>query len=355
MIIAVNQNPEHPSTISRRALAGLAASVAVASAQPPAALIKPRALREGDTVAVIMPSTPVPDPDRLALVKPTIEFFGLKLKAGRFLGKRTAAFAPSIDERVADLHDAFSDPEVKAVFPVGGGYGTMQILDRIDYALIRRHPKIFTGYSDITAMHLAFHKLAGLVTFHSPVVLSSFTPYSQGQFRKALFETKPIGVVANPAEANPLRPHHPWRTVRPGVAKGTLTGGNLTLISHTMGTPYEIDTTGKILFIEDVGEDTYSIDRMLMQLHLAGKLDRAAGVVWGECSDCGPGNCRTSSASPFTLGETVDNILARLKVPVLAGLTIGHSADQATLPLGVRATLDAGKGQLIVEEAGATA
>jgi muramoyltetrapeptide carboxypeptidase len=355
VIIAVNQNPEHSSTISRRALAGLAASVAVASAQPQPALIKPRVLREGDKVAVIMPSTPVPDPDRLALVKPTIEFFGLKLKTGRFLGKRTAGFAPSIDERVADLHDAFSDPEVKAVFPVGGGYGTMQILDRIDYALIRRNPKIFTGYSDITAMHLAFHKLAGLVTFHSPVVLSSFTPYSQGQFRKALFETKPIGVVANPAEANPLRPHHPWRTVRPGVAKGKLVGGNLTLISHTMGTPYEIDSTGKILFIEDVGEDTYSIDRMLMQLHLAGTLDRAAGVVWGECSDCGPGQCRTSAASPFTLGETVDNILARLKVPVLAGLTIGHTADQATLPLGVRATLDADNGRLIVEEAGATA
>ena len=354
VIIPVNQNPQHPLTISRRALAGLAAA-SVAAAQAPPGLVKPRVLNPGDTVAVIMPSTPVPDPDRLALVKPTIEFFGLKLKPGRFLGKRTTAFAPSIDERVADLHEAFSDPDVKAVFPVGGGYGTMQILDRIDYALIRRNPKIFTGYSDITAMHLAFHKLAGLVTFHSPVVLSAFTPYSQTQFRKALFETKPIGVVGNPPEANALRPHHPWRTVRPGTAKGALVGGNLTLVSHTMGTPYEIDTAGKILFIEDVGEDTYSIDRMMMQLHLAGKFEQAAGVVWGECNDCGPGTCHTSTASPFTLGETVDNILARLKVPVLAGLTIGHTADQATLPLGVRATLDATKGQLIVEEAGVTA
>ena len=285
------------------------------------------------------------------MVKPTIEFFGLRLKAGRSLGKRTSGFAPSIDERVADVHEAFSDPEVKAVFPVGGGYGTMQILDRLDYGLIRRNPKIFTGYSDITAMHLAFHKLAGLTTFHSPVVLSSFTPYSQSQFRKALFETKPIGLVTNPPEPNPLRPHHPWRAVRPGVAKGALTGGNLTLIAHTMGTPYEIDTRGRIFFIEDVGEDTYAIDRMLMQLHLAGKFEQAAGVVWGECSDCGPGTCRTSSASPFTLGETVDNILARLKIPVLAGLVIGHTADQATLPLGVMATLDAGKGQLTIEEA----
>ncbi len=331
----------------------MAASAQDAPASP--GLVKPRALRAGDTVAVIMPSTPVPDPDRLAMVKPTIEYFGLKLKAGRYLGKRTAAFAPSIDERVADLHDAFSDPEVKAVFPLGGGYGTMQILDRIDYALIRRNPKVFTGYSDITAMHLAFHKLAGLVTFHGPMMLSAFTGYSQSHYRKALFETKPIGVVANPAEANLLRPQHRLRTVRPGVAKGVLVGGNLTLVAHTMGTPYEIDTRGKILFLEDVGEDTYSIDRMLMQLHLAGKFEQAAGVIWGECNDCGPGTCRASSASPFTLGETVDNLLARLKVPVLAGLTIGHTADQATLPMGVRATLDADKGQLTIEESGVTA
>jgi muramoyltetrapeptide carboxypeptidase len=349
----VNQNSKHSLTISRRALAGLAATAWAQQTAP--GLIKPRMLRAGDTVAVIMPSTPVPDPDRLALVKPTIEYFGLKLKQGRFLGKRTAAFAPSLDERVADLHEAFEDPEVKAVFPVGGGYGTMQILDRIDYGLIRRNPKIFTGYSDITAMHLAFHKLAGLVTFHCPLVLSAFTPYTQTQFRRALFEPKPIGIVANPPEPNPLRPHHPWRTVRPGTASGPLVGGNLTLVSHTMGTPYEIDTAGKLLFLEDVGEDTYSVDRMLMQLHLAGKFEQAAGVVWGECSDCGPGTCRTSAASPFTLGETVDNLLARLKVPVLAGLTIGHTADQASLPLGVRATLDASKGRLIIEESGVTA
>jgi muramoyltetrapeptide carboxypeptidase len=204
-------------------------------------------------------------------------------------------------------------------------------------------------------MHLAFQKLAGLVTFHSPVVLSAFTPYTQTHFRKALLEAKPIGVIANPPEPNALRPRHPWRTVRPGTARGALVGGNLTLVAHTMGTPYEIDTAGKILFIEDVGEDTYAIDRMLIQLHLAGKFEQAAGVVWGECSDCGPGTCRTSSASPFSLGETVDNVFSRLKVPVLAGLAIGHTADQATLPLGVRAMLDADKGQLIIEESATTA
>lgn len=342
----------HPFPLSRRAALQIGlSSLSFAQTPPRPALRKPRALQPGDTVAVIMPSTPVPDPDRLANVQRTIDFFGLKLKPGRSLGKRTSSFAQSIGDRVADLHEAFQDPAVKAVFPIGGGYGTMQILDRIDYSIIERNPKIFTGYSDITAMHLAFHRLAGLVTFHSPVVLSSFSPYTQDLFRRALFQPQPIGPIRNPPESNPLRPAHPWRTIRPGKARGPLVGGNLTLISTTLGTPYEIDTRGRILFLEDVGEETYSIDRMLIQLHLAGKLRDCLGVVWGECSECGPGPWRPSTSSPFTLGETIDNILGRLDVPVLAGLTIGHTPDQATLPLGVMATLDASQGELLIEEA----
>jgi muramoyltetrapeptide carboxypeptidase len=324
---------------------------AAAGGQP---LVKPKALKEGDTVGVIMPSTHVPDPDRLAAVARTVEHFGLKLKRGRYLGRRAWNFRQSIEERAAELHDLFRDPEVKAVMPVRGGYGTMQFLDRIDYDLIRKNPKIFTGYSDITAMHLAFHRLAGLVTFHSPVILSDFTDYTQQQFRKALFEAKPIGRIANPAESNALRPKHPWRTIRGGRAKGRLTGGNLTLVCATLGTPYEIETEGRILFLEDVDEEAYSIDRMLTQLWLAGKLQKAAGVVWGECADCGPQEPQPSSATPFTLGETMDHMLGRLEVPVVAGLTIGHTADQATLPLGVMAWLDSGRGELVIEEAATT-
>jgi muramoyltetrapeptide carboxypeptidase len=347
----MNEKPLHTTSLTRRNLLGMA-SMPLAMAQRGAPeLLKPRALAPGDTVAVIMPSTPVPDPDRLASVERTLAHFGLKLKKGRYLGRRTTSFPQSIDERVAELHEAFADPDVKGVFPVGGGYGTMQILDRLDFSIIRRHPKIFTGYSDITALHLAFHKIAGLVTFHSPVVLSAFSPYSQDYFRRALFEPRPLGVVRNPAETNPIRPQHPWRTVRPGTARGRLVGGNLTLISTTLGTPWEIDTRGRIFFIEDVGEETYSIDRMLTQLHLAGKFRDCVGVVWGECADCGPGVYKPSTATPFTLGETIDNLLGRLDVPVLSGLTIGHTADQATLPLGVMATLDATRGELTIEEA----
>jgi muramoyltetrapeptide carboxypeptidase len=315
-------------------------------------LLKPRVLRPGDTVGLITPSTYVADPDKLVLVERTIKHFGLKMKMGANVRKRTGYLGGSVQERLDDLHAAFSDPDVNAVFAIRGGYGSPQLLDRINYSLIRSHPKIFLGYSDITAMHLAIQRKAGLVTFHGPVTLSRFSGYTQDHLRKALFETAPVGSVTNPPETNDLRPEHLLRTIRPGTARGPLMGGNLTLIAATMGTPYQIDTRGKILFLEDVGEQPYSIDRMLTQLRLAGKLDAAAGVVFGECSECEPREFKPSFESTFSLGEVLDNILGGLKIPVMTGLTIGHTADQLTLPLGVMASMDAGKGELIIEESG---
>ena len=313
-------------------------------------LLKPRALKPGDTVGLITPSTFVSDPDRIALAARTIEYFGLKMKMGQNVRKQTGYVGGTIAQRVSDLHDMFRDPEVKAVFTIRGGYGSAQLLDDIDYDLIRRNPKVFLGFSDITAMHLAIHRKTGLVTFHGPVTLSKFTGYTQEHFRRAMFETKPIGSVTNPPASDPLRPSHTLRTVKPGKARGQLVGGNLSLIASLMGTPYEIDTRGKILFIEDVGEQPYSIDRMLTQLRLAGKLRDAVGIIFGECEDCRRSDYKPSFDATFTLGEVVDNILGDLKIPVLSGLTIGHTDDQLTLPLGVMATLDADKGELVIEE-----
>jgi muramoyltetrapeptide carboxypeptidase len=246
----------------------------------------------------------------------------------------------------------FRDPEVRAVFAIRGGYGSAQMLDRIDYELVRRNPKIFLGYSDITALHLAINKFARLVTFHGPMPLASFPDYTIAHWRRALFDSKPLGTLAVPASTNELRPAHSTRTVRAGRARGPLIGGNLTLIATTMGTPYEIDTRGAILFLEDVEEEPYSIDRMLTQLRLAGKLSEAAGVIFGECRNCRPREFRPSYESTFTLGEVLENILGSLKVPVFSGLTVGHTEDQLTLPLGVMVTMDADKGELSVDESG---
>jgi muramoyltetrapeptide carboxypeptidase len=314
------------------------------------AALRPRALREGDLVGLITPSAYVSDPDSLALAESTVKYFGLRARMGRNVGKRTGYLGGSVEERVEDLHEMFQDPEVKAVFAVRGGYGASQLLDRLDYDLIRRHPKIFLGFSDITALHLAIGKRTGLVTFHGPVVLSGFSSYTQNWFRKALFSAAPLGVVTNPPEPNPLRPAHTLRTVRPGRGRGPLVGGNLTLISTTMGTPFEIETRGCILFLEDVGEEPYRIDRMLTQLRLAGKFEGVAGVIIGECHDCGPREFQPSFESTFSAGEILDRILGKLEAPVLSGLTIGHTDDQVTLPEGVMSTLDADRQELAIEQ-----
>ena len=315
-------------------------------------LIKPKALRAGDTVGVIAPGTAVPDPDRLALVEPTLKFFGLRMKLGRYVAHGSGYVSRSINERLDDLHAMFRDPEVQAVFCIRGGYGSMQLLDRIDYDLIRHNPKVFVGYSDITALHLAINRHAGLVTFHGPIVLSSFTDYTQQSFRQALFSTQPAGKLTNPPERNQLRPAHPLRTIRSGTASGQLVGGNLSLITALMGTPYEIETRGRILFLEDTGEEPYRIDRMLTQLRLAGKLSEAAAIVFGECSDCAPRDYQPSFAWDSSLGEVLDNILGTARGPVFTGLTIGHTADQLTLPLGAQATLNADEQTLELKEAG---
>jgi len=313
-------------------------------------LVRPAALREGDTVGLITPAAYVSDPDRLLRARRTVEYFGLRPKFGKNVGRRAGYLGGSTVERVADLHEMFEDQAVKAVWAIRGGVGSTQLLDRIDYALMRQHPKIFIGYSDITALHLAIQKRCGLITFHGPVVVSPFSEFTETHFRRALFETKPLGSLSNPPAARRLRPQHPLRTVKPGRARGRLAGGNLSLICATMGTPFEIDTRGCLLLLEDVDEEPYSIDQMLTQLRLAGKLDGVAGILFGECSNCRPRDYKPGFESSFSVGEVIDQILGDLKVPILSGLVFGHTDDQLTIPLGVTATLDADKGELIVEE-----
>lgn len=308
----------------------------------------PKALKPGDTVGLITPSSYVSDPDELAFAKQFCEFFGLKWKMGKNVGQRYGYLAGTAHQRVEDLNAMFGDPAIAGIFCIRGGYGSAQMLEGLDYDLIRRNPKVFLGYSDITALHTAIGNKTGLVTFHGPVSLSHLTEWSQQHLRSAIFETKPIGIVKNPPEPNPLRPGHTMRTVRSGTARGVLTGGNLTLLTTTMGTPYEVDTAGKILLMEDIGEDIYRIDRMFTQMKLAGKLKAAAGIVVGECKDCPP----PGHDSAYSLGEVIDYLLGDLGIPVLYGLSFGHTIDQVTLPLGVMASLDADKQTLTVEGAG---
>ncbi len=306
----------------------------------------PRVLKRGDTVGLITPSSYVSDPDELDFAKRFCKFFGLELKMGKHVGARFGYLAGTAKERTDDLHAMFADPSIRAVFCIRGGYGSAQMLPLIDFDLIRRNPKIFLGYSDITALHVAIGRKTGLVTFHGPVSLSHASTWTQQHLIKALFETAALGLQSNPPDGNPLQPSHSLRTIKGGKASGALSGGNLTLLSTTLGTPWEVETEGRVLVFEDIGEDIYRIDRMITQLRLAGKLQKAAAIVIGECKDCPP----PGHSSAYALGEVLDYLLSDLGIPVYYGLSFGHTTDQVTLPMGVRATVDADAQTLTVDD-----
>jgi muramoyltetrapeptide carboxypeptidase len=324
--------------LNRRSL--LALPLSLMYAQSPKKLVKPAALKAGDVVGLVTPASNVVNNGDWARLEQSMKGLGLEFRYGRNV-RRKGYIAGTIEERIADLHDMFRDPAIKGIFAIRGGYGTPQLLDRIDYDLIKKNPKVFVGYSDITALHLAFHQKLGLVTFHGPTANAKFPPYSVTHLRKALFDPAPIGQVTNPSSG------HALSAIRPGTGRGRIVAGNLSLITNLMGTPYEIDTRDKILLLEDVGEEAFRIDRMLTQMKLGGKLDRIAGVVWGECYNCKP---TPGVEVPLTEREVIERILGGVGVPVLSGLTFGHTEDQLTLPQGVMATLGATAGTLTIEE-----
>jgi muramoyltetrapeptide carboxypeptidase len=322
---------------------------------PPAAsetsipFVKPRVLRPGDTVGLIAPASYTFDLWRLDDAAARVRALGLEPKFGKNVRGRRGFLSGTDDERLEDLHAMFADRGIAAVFALQGGYGTPRLLDRMDYDLIRQNPKILLGFSDITGLHLAVGKKAGLVTFHGPNMLGSLPPRTFDLLKKALFVAEPLGEVANPEETDPLNAEFGLHTVSPGTARGRLVGGNLTLISATMGTPFEIETRDRILLLEDTGEAPYRIDRMLVQLKLAGKLEQAAGVVFGTCSDCAPS--RSSFELTLSLSEILDELLGSLRKPVLAGLLFGHTKEKAIIPMGVEAELDATARRLTIVEA----
>ncbi|MBI5876133.1 MAG: LD-carboxypeptidase [Chloroflexi bacterium] len=308
-------------------------------------LIKPRALRPGDTIGILSPSSATPDAGKLDLAIERLTRKGYRVVLSQNARKRHAHMGGTDAERVADIHELFGRDDVHAVFSARGGDSAPRLLPDIDYDLVRSHPKIFVGYSDITSLHLAFFKRAGLVTFHGPMLGEQYAAeYNHDYFWRAV-SPAPVGVVGDPpgpAEFGQEYPP-PRMVIREGEASGTLVGGNLTLIEQTLGTLYEIETRGRIVFIEDTGEEPYAIDRMLTHLRNAGKLQEAAAILFGESTDCRIGKTFVSN---FTLETVVRDRLSDLRVPVVYGMRFGHGKHLFTLPLGVRATLSARPGNV---------
>lgn len=313
------------------------------------ALIKPPRLLLGDTIGIIAPGSGPFEPSAIEEAKATMESLGFQVQLGRNIRKKKAYLAGSDKERLADLHEMFSNKNIKAIITIRGGYGSGRLVEKIDYELIRKNPKIFVGYSDITALHLAIHKIAGLVTFHGPVALSTFNDYSTKYFLKVLTSPEPVGVIETPSRS-PLQKTSGIFSIVTGTAGGALIGGNLTMVTATLGTPFEIDTKGKILFLEEVSEEPYDLDRMLTQLRLAGKLEQAAGIILDKCAKCGPQAYKPAFENTLSVEEVCFDRLHDLPCPVIFGLSIGHVADKPTLPLGVRATVCSERNQIQLEE-----
>lgn len=294
--------------------------------------IKPRCLSPGDTIGVIAPASPGDTETSLAGIQ-WLESQGFHVHPGESVCQTFGYLAGSDVLRAADINAMFASPVIDGIICLRGGYGTMRLLDLIDYAMIAAYPKVFVGYSDITALHTSIRQNTGLVTFHGPMAASmgkGLTRYTYDYFFRALTSAAPLGLIVNP-------PHSPPPIfISPGKAQGQLAGGNLSLIAAAMGTPYEMDTRGKILCLEEVAEAPYRIDRMLTQLLQAGKLQEAAGIVFAVCAECEA----QAEAPSFTVEEVLEDRLGNLQKPVLYQLHFGHTPDKVTLPFGVTAVMD---------------
>jgi muramoyltetrapeptide carboxypeptidase len=329
------------------ALSGIATTLNIRSLQSQQyrKKIKPKPLKSGDKVAVIAPSTAVSSPDDIQKANEILEYLELVPVFAKNLLKGSGYKTRTIDERIEDLHWAFENKDLKAVFCIRGGYGSASLLDKIDYNIIKNNPKIFCGYSDITALHLAINKLTGLITFHGPVLLSQFDKLTLDSFKSTLFEGEFL-FYKNPDNIQLRNPNKTFSIIE-GEAEGELIGGNLSIIASLMGTPYEIETDNKILFIEDVGEEPYRLHRMLTQLKSGKKLDNISGFVIGKCNDC-----KTKSTTTWDMSEleVYKDILGDYDYPIFYGLLIGHTNSQFTLPIGINFTINSGDNSLLIKE-----
>lgn len=317
---------------------------ALASAAAGAAPRKPRRLRPGSIVGIVDPASATWDPVDVDIVVESLAALGLKARLGKHLLDRHGYLAGRDEDRAADVMAMFTDPDVAAVHALRGGWGCARLLPHLDFDVIAHNPKILLGYSDITALLLPVHARGGLVTFHGMNGASEWNRFNVDWFRRVLMQGEAV-TMTNPLSAgDELVPtENRIRTITPGVARGRLLGGNLTVLTTIIGSGLLPDFRDAILFVEDVQEAPYRIDRMFMQLKLAGILGQVKGVIWGRCTKCAPGD---GSYGSLTIGDILTHYLKPLNVPAWEGAQIGHIDRQFIMPLGVQAEIDAEKGSI---------
>lgn len=300
--------------------------------------LRPACLRPGDRVAVVSPSSP-PFPQRLRAGLGTLRSWGFDPVVMPHARDERGHLAGLDDDRIADLEAAFADPELRAVFVGRGGYGSTRLLDRLDWEILASDPKPLVGFSDVTALSLAAWRRIGLVTIHGPFVggLPALDDRGVRRLQHLLTDPAPVGPIGGIGTGDGIR------TVTGGTAEGALLGGNLATVCSLVGTDDHPDLSGAVLFLEDVNEAPYRVDRMLTQLLRAGALDGVHGVAVGRFVRCDPPRDRPS----LTTDEVIDERLGDLGIPVLRGLPIGHFAHQLAVPVGVQVRLDADGGMLV--------
>ena len=298
----------------------------------------PKALEKGNTIGLVATSSAT-SPELLTKAIEAVEQLGFKVIVGDSCRERHGYLAGSDLLRAKDLNEMFASPKIDGIFCIRGGYGATKILSLLDYEMIKGNPKVFAGYSDVTALHIAFQQKCDFVTYHTPMPSTEFIKpemdeYSWRSFLETVMNTEKTSyLLENPVDQR-------METLVSGTATGMLVGGNLTLVTASLGTPYEIETKGKILFLEDIDEYERSIDRMLTQLLLAGKLHDAAGILMGAWTNCRPQNPNRTEQS-LSLETIFNEILVPLNIPIIKDVACGHCLPTMSLPLGRIVTMDA--------------
>jgi len=317
-------------------------------------IIKPKSLQKGDCVAIIAPSSAT-DLKSVEKAEKRIRAMGLNPVMYPTCFTRYGHLSATDEERARDINNAFSDSNINGIICLRGGYGTPRILDMLDYNMIKSNPKVFVGFSDITGLHMAFNKICRMVTYHGPMASSGiakveedcviFEEYTYESFKKNIFTNEPIGIYKNPKNEELF-------TLVGGKSKGELIGGNLSLLVSTLGSPYELDVKGKILFIEEVDEPIYKIDRMLTSLALAGKFKDCEGIIIGTWTNCEREKKSYEGGYDLPLEEVLNNTLVKYNKPIISNFRAGHSYPQPTMAFGTIVEMDADNKQIIFTESG---
>jgi muramoyltetrapeptide carboxypeptidase len=306
------------------------------------ALVKPNRLQLGDTIGLIAPGWLITEAQLKESIEQIKQFGYVPFYTPRILGVN-GYFSGTDKERAADLNEMFLNPHVKAIFCVNGGYGCTRILNLLDYKGIERNPKILVGFSDVSAILNAIQQKANLVTFHGPYSRTIKYDYNSSQFNSIAVNPASNFVIESSEEdlkKSTEKAEYSRYTITSGSAIGQLIGGNLTIITSLIGTNYQLDFTNKIVFIEEVGEEPYRIDRMLTQLIEAGELQKAAGIAFGIFQDCEKSD-RTYAPNSFLLKEVIEERIKPLNIPAVYGLSFGHNKNNFTIPIGINAKLNA--------------